>query len=577
MLRVAALPADARASSSWSSVVPGRAELWLLAGAVGRRAIDACIGGRAARAAAATRSRSATTSPGAPSRRRSRPLRRRRAQRDGAARARGAPGADLARLAHHADGAGDADAIRRWAPAAARAAAAAGGHRAGARALGGGAGGRGRRRRRGARGRRDRGVPVRAPGARARGAPRAARAARGGGDALATGDEPALAVAPAVVDGPRRGGGRVGRPGDRAARGAAADEPRAGDGAQRPARSSRCSPSRDAEAIALGTRAIDLARRLGDRETLAHALTNVGTVRVGRAEHERGRAQLEEAFALAVAAGQHDHAARALVNLATATLRAPAATTRASARDLERGLRFAARARARRLRAVPARRRAPTCGCCTAPGRRPRPTRAPSLALGEQFGVSLCPALVALGRLQARRGEPEAGATLDEAWRRAVKTGGAAAARPRRGGARRARLARRRPRADGRDRAPTPTRSPSRAATCGRARELAFWLWRARRAGDPPPDGAADAATRRSIAGDWRGAAAAVGRARLPLRGGRRAQRGRRRGGAARGAGDVRPARRRAPARRLRRRLRADGMRRIPRGPRPPRAPRRPA
>jgi DNA-binding CsgD family transcriptional regulator len=46
-----------------------------------------------------------------------------------------------------------------------------------------------------------------------------------------------------------------------------------------------------------------------------------------------------------------------------------------------------------------------------------------SLALGEQPGVSLCPALIALGRLQARRGDPAAGATVAEAWRLAVASG----------------------------------------------------------------------------------------------------------------------------------------------------------
>ena len=45
-----------------------------------------------------------------------------------------------------------------------------------------------------------------------------------------------------------------------------------------------------------------------------------------------------------------------------------------------------------------------------------------SLALGEHRGVSLCPALIALGRLQARRGDLEAGATLQEAWRTAEAT-----------------------------------------------------------------------------------------------------------------------------------------------------------
>ena len=46
-----------------------------------------------------------------------------------------------------------------------------------------------------------------------------------------------------------------------------------------------------------------------------------------------------------------------------------------------------------------------------------------SLALGKHPGVSVCPALLTIGRLQARRGDPDAGATLAEALRVAVATG----------------------------------------------------------------------------------------------------------------------------------------------------------
>ncbi|MEA2322715.1 MAG: hypothetical protein QOD81_2565, partial [Solirubrobacteraceae bacterium] len=64
---------------------------------------------------------------------------------------------------------------------------------------------------------------------------------------------------------------------------------------------------RHEEAVELGTRAARLARRIDDRETVAHALTNVGTTLLGRSDHERGRALLEEAFTLASGAGQDDH------------------------------------------------------------------------------------------------------------------------------------------------------------------------------------------------------------------------------------------------------------------------------
>jgi len=45
------------------------------------------------------------------------------------------------------------------------------------------------------------------------------------------------------------------------------------------------------------------------------------------------------------------------------------------------------------------------------------------LGAGDQPGVSLCPALVTLGLLYARRGDPEATEVLDDAWERALHTG----------------------------------------------------------------------------------------------------------------------------------------------------------
>lgn len=68
--------------------------------------------------------------------------------------------------------------------------------------------------------------------------------------------------------------------------------------------------------VVWGGRAIELAERLGDENTLAHALNNVGTaeVRSGRAE---GIAKLERSLDLALAARLQEHAARAYTNLAT--------------------------------------------------------------------------------------------------------------------------------------------------------------------------------------------------------------------------------------------------------------------
>ena len=87
----------------------------------------------------------------------------------------------------------------------------------------------------------------------------------------------------------------------------------------------------------VGGRAIELARRLDDRETLSHALTNIG---IGPAPRRRpgGRADLDEGFEVAVAAGLHDHAARALCNLATTS--AEMRDYRHARDDLDRALAF---------------------------------------------------------------------------------------------------------------------------------------------------------------------------------------------------------------------------------------------
>ena len=55
-------------------------------------------------------------------------------------------------------------------------------------------------------------------------------------------------------------------------------------------------------------------RRINDGESLAHALTNVGTALSGNGDL-RGDDLLQEAVELALAEGFHDHAARAIVNL----------------------------------------------------------------------------------------------------------------------------------------------------------------------------------------------------------------------------------------------------------------------
>ena len=318
------------------------------------------------------------------------------------------------------------------------------------------------------------------------------------------------------------------------------------------------------EAIALGSRAVRLARTLDDAEIVAHGLTNVGTVLIGGPDTARGRALLEEAFVLATGVGEDDHAARALVNLSTSTLMRRRDDPRVDA-DVERALRFAqereldgyvqymlgirANLRIRRgaWRGAEADARA-------------------SLGLGEQFGVSQCPALIVLGRLQARRGDDAAGDTLEEAYERAVAThelqrlAPAAAARAEHAWLdgdleRTVAIAR-----------PAYELAALRGDAWARA-ELAFWLWRG---------GAPVAPQRRRP------------RALRRLAGRRLALRRRGRGSAsdcpyerAEALSEAEDEEARLEALRLfdefgaaraashlRRRLRADGVRRIPRGPR---------
>jgi DNA-binding CsgD family transcriptional regulator/tetratricopeptide (TPR) repeat protein len=67
--------------------------------------------------------------------------------------------------------------------------------------------------------------------------------------------------------------------------------------------------------------ALDLARRLGDRATEAHALNNLGTAR-SRDDLTEARLRITQSLDLALAADEHEHAARAYTNLGAILARA---------------------------------------------------------------------------------------------------------------------------------------------------------------------------------------------------------------------------------------------------------------
>ena len=171
-------------------------------------------------------------------------------------------------------------------------------------------------------------------------------------------------------------------------------------------------------ALAWAGRALELARRLDDRETLTHALTNIGSVRL-HDEDQGGRADLEEAFAVAEAAGFEDHAARALVNLATVPLEVRRYGN--AHQDLERAIVFA---KAHDLTGYVEHLLGNRGRLRLEQGDWAGAEQDAQAALAERVHTSIrvVEALTVLGLLQARRGDPAAAATLQEATERAFAT-----------------------------------------------------------------------------------------------------------------------------------------------------------
>jgi len=249
-------------------------------------------------------------------------------------------------------------------------------------------------------------------------------------------------------------------------------------------------------------RAVELARRLDDQETLSHALTNIGSARL-LAGDLGGREELEQGFEVATAAGLEDDAARAVGNLAT--IGTEMRDYQHVGADLDRALAFVQAHElagwAQHLLGHRARLRLDLGDWAGAE----QDARA---ALAEQVkgGPRVVDALVPLGLLQARRGDPDAAATLQEATERAFATrelqwiAPVAAAR-----AEHAWL-----HGDDRRAAEEAAAVLERAVTAAHpwfTGELAFWL---RLAGAPVPVPVVVAEPYRLLlAGDWRVAAGA--------------------------------------------------------------------
>jgi DNA-binding CsgD family transcriptional regulator len=172
-------------------------------------------------------------------------------------------------------------------------------------------------------------------------------------------------------------------------------------------------------AIEWASRAIQTARRVGAIEALSHALNNLGSARC-RAGDLEGRTLLAESYEIAREKGFDDDASRAISNhiwiLLENRLYDDAAALLAEGiafaedRELEGNLNYLVSERAW-LRFDRGEWAGAESDALWVLDRQQAP------------GITTLPALITLARVQVRRGDPEAGETLADAWRLAGRTG----------------------------------------------------------------------------------------------------------------------------------------------------------
>ncbi len=316
-----------------------------------------------------------------------------------------------------------------------------------------------------------------------------------------------------------------------------------------------------AEALRWGERAMVLAESLGDAETLVHALNNVGTALL-TAQDEQGRAHLERSLQLALERGWEEHVARAYTNLACC-----AVSTRdypLAERFLQEGLAYCAEhdldSWGTYMRVWQARASFEQGSWDDAAQEATRVLERYRLPAAAKI-----PALVVLGWVRVRRGDPGSIPVLDEACTLALATGelqrivpvaAACAEAAWLGGNQEQCLAEARV---GYDLA-LAHRDPWKLG------ELSIWMWRA--GGLTSAPGPISEPFARQIAGDWRGAAALWAQIGCPYEQALALANGD--AGAMRNALALFERLGAQPAVALvRRRLRQQGIGGIPRGPRP--------
>jgi DNA-binding CsgD family transcriptional regulator len=174
-----------------------------------------------------------------------------------------------------------------------------------------------------------------------------------------------------------------------------------------------------AGATTWGVRAIELAERLGETEILVHALNNVGSAALQEGIAD-GRESLERSLALALDAGLEEHVARAYTNLGA--IAASMRDYRAADRFLREGIAYCTE---RDLDAWRLYMTGHLARSDLDQGRWDDAAAHATLVLGrpDAAAPSRITPLTVLGRLRARRGDPEPFAPLDEALELALRTG----------------------------------------------------------------------------------------------------------------------------------------------------------
>jgi DNA-binding CsgD family transcriptional regulator/tetratricopeptide (TPR) repeat protein len=174
------------------------------------------------------------------------------------------------------------------------------------------------------------------------------------------------------------------------------------------------------DAVHWGERAIRLASALGDREVLCHALNNVGTARCHVGEVSEGLAEVERSLEIALELDREEHVARAYTNLGSALV-----TTRrldAARRHLDAGIMYSTERDLDSWRLYMA---GWLAVCELFRGRYAEATVVANemIAHPKQAVPSRIQPLLVLGLVRVRRGDADGREALDEALRLAQETG----------------------------------------------------------------------------------------------------------------------------------------------------------